>query len=538
MLGTDFARTMRAAQAGEEDAFVRLWRDANPAMVRYLRVVGHEDAYDEACEGWIAVVRGLPGFAGDEMAWRAWVLACARQRAEESTLRRAWGSVTVLPGVHVEGDGEIDVDELFEPEEALNPSHRGMNDTLTALRALPLGQGEVVVLRLGAVLPWDAVADLVGVDPENIERAQQRALERLGTDAELLSWSLGAPATPAELADEKVAVGAFRKVVSRGRRQEPAKVIAIGPARSRTQARPTSPDALWAGPSAGRRSRVTGRSRVAGRSRTAVLTVAALSVSALSLGGLGAAAYVGVLPDQVQQAMHDTIGAPAPGHGGDRGAGEGATNGTGKGSRAHPVAPSTAGVGPSGASSPAAGLCRAWASDKAKGAARDRSVAFRNLSSTAGGAGKVDAYCAGVLAAKPSNGSPTASSGHPTGNASSHPSGKASSRPTGKASSHPTGKPSDKATGNRAHGTGSPTHSPKPSTSRTPNPNSPTKSAKTAKTAQPAKGRTATATSATTEPSQTAAGANAAGANAAGADARAADPRSTSKDAKAISAKR
>ena len=48
VLGTDFARTLRAAQAGEEDAFARLWRDANPAMIRYLRVVGHDDPYDEA----------------------------------------------------------------------------------------------------------------------------------------------------------------------------------------------------------------------------------------------------------------------------------------------------------------------------------------------------------------------------------------------------------------------------------------------------------------------------------------------------------
>src|SRR6476661_8211738 len=103
VLGTEFALTLRAAQAGEEDAFARLWRDANPTMIRYLRVVGHDDPYDEACEGWITVVRGLPGFAGDELAWRVWLLACARQRAEESTLRRAWGSVTVLPGIHVEG---------------------------------------------------------------------------------------------------------------------------------------------------------------------------------------------------------------------------------------------------------------------------------------------------------------------------------------------------------------------------------------------------------------------------------------------------
>ena len=404
VLGTDFARTLRAAQAGEEDAFARLWRDANPAMIRYLRVVGHDDPYDEACEGWITVVRGLPGFAGDELAWRVWLLACARQRAEESTLRRAWGSVTVLPGIQVDGDGDLDIDELLDPDEGGHPVHRGINDTLTALRALPLGQGEVVVLHLGAGLPPRGVADVIGVDEANIARAETRALERLGTNVDLLTWSLAAPATPAELADEHIAVSAFRKIPASARRSPGVKVVAIG---------------LGSGAAVG--------GAVAGRSRAAILTATALSVSVMSLGGLGAAAYVGVLPDRVQQALHDAVGAPAPKAGG---------NDPSQDQGSNPVTPPTAGVGPHAAGSPAAGLCRAWAADKAKGTARDRSIAFRNLSGTAGGADQVEAYCAGVLAPKPAKGS-----GAPTAHVT------------------PSVKPS---------------HPTKPPTTRTPNPHSPT----------------------------------------------------------------
>ena len=462
VLGTDFARTLRAAQAGEEDAFARLWRDANPAMIRYLRVVGHDDPYDEACEGWVTVVRGLPGFAGDELAWRVWLLACARQRAEESTLRRAWGSVTVLPGVHVGGDGEIDIDELLEPDEAGDPSHRGINDTLTALRALPLGQGEAVVLHLGADLPNSAVADVVGVDEVNIERAQTRALERLGTDVDLLTWSLAAPPTPAELADEKVALSAFRKILSRGRRSDRAKVIAIGVGLGYDRAvvggtasdlpggRSRRSDDIRGG-QAGRRSDLApfrganAGATAAGRSRTAVLTVTALSVSAMSLGGLGAAAYVGVLPDRAQQAMHDAVGAPAP-------------KARGNDTSQNPGTAPTAGVGPHAAESPAAGLCRAWAVDKTNGTARDRSVAFRNLAGTAGGADQVEAYCAVVLVPKPTKGSATSTTG---------------------------ATPSSK-----------PPHPTKPPTTKTPNPNSPTKGG------QPAtKGKSAATSASTTAPS-------------------------------------
>ncbi|NYG05749.1 DNA-directed RNA polymerase specialized sigma24 family protein [Phycicoccus badiiscoriae] len=420
MLGTDFARTLRAAQAGEEDAFARLWRDANPTMIRYLRVVGHDDPYDEACEGWITVVRGLPGFAGDELAWRVWLLACARQRAEESTLRRAWGSVTVLPGMPSDADDELGIDELFEPDATGTPAHRGINETLTALRALPLGQGEVVVLHLGAGLPPAAVADVIGVDAVNIQRAEARALERLGTGADLLRWSLAAPATTAELADEHVALSAFRKIPVSARRAK-VKVIAIG--RGSGGATMGAAGVTAAGMAAAGAAAV-------GRSRAALLTASVLSVSVVSLGGLGAAAYVGVLPDKVQQVLHQVVGAPAP-----RTHGTSPSRNPGR----SPVTSPTAGVGPRAAASPAAGLCRAWSTDKAKGTARDHSVAFRSLSSTAGGADKVEAYCAGVLAPKPQHGS-----GSPTAHAT------------------PSDKPSH------------PTHPSKPPTTHTPNPNSPT----------------------------------------------------------------
>jgi DNA-directed RNA polymerase specialized sigma24 family protein len=533
MLGKDFARTLRAAQAGEEEAFVRLWRDANPAMIRYLRVVGHDDPYDEACEGWITVVRGLPGFAGNEVDWRVWLLACARQRAEESTLRRAWGSVTVLPGFPVEGDGEIDIDELLEADEAVDPSHRGITDTLTALRALPIGQGEVVVLHLGAGLPFSAVADVVGVDEVNIDRAQTRALERLGTDVDLLTWSLAAPPTPAELADEQVALGAFRKVMARGRRTDRTKVISIGfgagtstglgaGAGSRTRPavggtstpglglgmRPgldASPAAAAVSPKgipggrtrrsdrirggqAGRRSdvpvlRSVAVTQAARRSRTTILTVTALSVSAMSLGGLGAAAYVGVLPDQVQQAMHDAVGAPAPT---TRGNGSPQKPGT------QPLTPPTAGVGPNAAGSPAAGLCRAWAVDKAKGTSRDHSVAFRSLSGTAGGAAQVEAYCATVLV--PGKGSPTPKTPNPHS-------------PTTKAPNPHS--PTTKA--------------PNPSsvkTARTPNPSSPTKAG------QPAGRSKSAATGTSTTPPGDAGGLT---------TSRSANPQSATKGSKAAS---
>lgn len=452
MLGTAFTRTLRDAQAGDEPAFARLWSDANPLMVRYLRVIGVDDPYDAACEGWITVVRGLPGFTGDELAWRVWILACTRMRAEESTLRHGWGSVTALPGVVVPGGDALEAEELLEDDVAGDPAHRGVNDTIAALRALPLGQGEILMLRLGGGLPVRSVSDVVGADVSTVQRSEVRALERVGADAELLSWSLAAPATAAELADERVATAAFRSIPRPPAWSVPrTRVVALGSALT-SSSRPVH------------RSR--GISNAAGRSRTALLGIAVLSASAMSLGGLGAAAYVGALPDPVQKVMHDTIGAPAPAqHGSSAGrTGKAGTSGTG-----HPSA-----VGPTAAASPAAGLCRAWAADRSKGTPGQSSVAFRNLESAAGGADRVDGFCVGVLATAPGTPTtvPTAAVATAKGPKTTHPGGTPSGTGSPTRSTVPT--PATTSTTEAA-----PSGTPAPSTTsstptRTPNPNSPT----------------------------------------------------------------
>src|SRR5262249_7466186 len=80
VVGEDFAAVMAAAHGGCWGAFAILWRDATPALLRYLRVVASENAEDVAAETWVQVVRGLPRFSGDESAWRAWLFTTARRR--------------------------------------------------------------------------------------------------------------------------------------------------------------------------------------------------------------------------------------------------------------------------------------------------------------------------------------------------------------------------------------------------------------------------------------------------------------------------
>ena len=81
VIGEGFAEVLAAAQEGSEAAFSRLWRDGNPALLRYVRVVAPEMAEDVVADAWVQVVRGLAGFRGDEQAWRAWLFTTARRRA-------------------------------------------------------------------------------------------------------------------------------------------------------------------------------------------------------------------------------------------------------------------------------------------------------------------------------------------------------------------------------------------------------------------------------------------------------------------------
>lgn len=66
VVGDELAAVLTAAQSGSEAALTLLWRDANLALLRYLRVIDPDAAEDIAAETWLQVVRGLPGFRGDQ----------------------------------------------------------------------------------------------------------------------------------------------------------------------------------------------------------------------------------------------------------------------------------------------------------------------------------------------------------------------------------------------------------------------------------------------------------------------------------------
>ena len=178
MIGETFPALLAAAQRGEEHPFSVLWRDANPALLRYLRVIAPETAEDVAADTWVQVVRGLGGFRGDEAAWRAWLFTTARRRAIDHGRYRSR-----RPAVPV-----AEVPPAAEPVSADTADvvleRLGTGAAVALIGTLPRLQAEVILLRVLAGLDNEAVARLVGRSPGAVRVAAHRGLRRL---AETLS---------------------------------------------------------------------------------------------------------------------------------------------------------------------------------------------------------------------------------------------------------------------------------------------------------------------------------------------------------------
>lgn len=173
MVGDDFAAVLAGAQQGNEEAFAVLWRDANPALLRYLRVLAPEHAEDIAAETWIQVIRGLPRFDGDEAAWRSWLFTNARRRMLDQARTHRRHPVQPLDDIHP-------ADLPRSPDAAqLAVENLATESAIATLSRLPPQQAEVILLRVVAGLDTEAVAQMVGKTPGAVRVLAHRGLKKL-----------------------------------------------------------------------------------------------------------------------------------------------------------------------------------------------------------------------------------------------------------------------------------------------------------------------------------------------------------------------
>jgi RNA polymerase sigma-70 factor (ECF subfamily) len=173
VLGPEFPEVIRAAARGDETAFVRLWRDNQPPLLRYLRVVTGEAADDVASEVWLEVSRRLARFRGGESEFRAWLFTTARRRVID--LRRYTAR---HPMLLTEDPSELDRGAPDDTAEAAL-ERMSTDAALNLIASLPREQAEIIVLRAIAGLDVARVARIVGKRPEAVRVAAHRGLRAL-----------------------------------------------------------------------------------------------------------------------------------------------------------------------------------------------------------------------------------------------------------------------------------------------------------------------------------------------------------------------
>jgi len=173
VIGSAFEATLAAAQRGDEEAFARLFRDIQPALLRYLRVIAPGAAEDVAGETWLQVVTGLTRFEGGEAAFRAWLFTIARHRAAD------WGRARDRrPAVPLADAGQAE--QGLAPDAAdLALEQISTRAALALLAQLPPDQAEIILLRVVAGLDATAVGRIVGKSQGAVRVAAHRGLRRL-----------------------------------------------------------------------------------------------------------------------------------------------------------------------------------------------------------------------------------------------------------------------------------------------------------------------------------------------------------------------
>jgi RNA polymerase sigma-70 factor (ECF subfamily) len=167
----DLDAVVSAACAGDEAAFVVLFREVEPRLLRYLRTLCGADAEDIAAETWVHVTRGMARFSGDANGFRGWVFTIAYARvvdAWRASKRRPETISDALPDEPSEIDVAREVEEIGSTDSAL-----------ALLRELPQAQAQVLLLRVVAGLDVPRTAAVLGRTPNSVRVLAHRGLRSL-----------------------------------------------------------------------------------------------------------------------------------------------------------------------------------------------------------------------------------------------------------------------------------------------------------------------------------------------------------------------
>jgi RNA polymerase sigma-70 factor (ECF subfamily) len=177
-----------AARRGDEAACACIYRALAPAVAGYFRGQGAVDADDLTGDVFVAVVRGLPRFAGDGEALRAWIFTIAHHRLIDARRRRA------------RRPDELASDEIlrtlmqpvFGPEREV-VERLAAGPAVAALDRLTPDQRATILLRVVADLSVERTAEVLGKRPGAVKTLQRRAIAALRREISRDAVSLSEP---------------------------------------------------------------------------------------------------------------------------------------------------------------------------------------------------------------------------------------------------------------------------------------------------------------------------------------------------------
>jgi RNA polymerase sigma-70 factor (ECF subfamily) len=178
-----FEEALAAAQRGEPEAFSTLFRAYQSPLLRFLRGLGADLADDAASETWLAVIKDLGTFTGDERAFRSWLFTVARHRLFDQRRYEAR-----RPTAEWE-DSLDDVAPQPGPERVVLEAV-GTDEAVALVRTLPPDQAEVVLLRVLGGFEVAEVARMMGRSPGSVRVLCHRGLRTLAARLSDLSPSL------------------------------------------------------------------------------------------------------------------------------------------------------------------------------------------------------------------------------------------------------------------------------------------------------------------------------------------------------------
>lgn len=174
-LGERFPTVLGAAQSGAVTALEAIYCDLAPSVRGYLRGHGAVAPDDLTSEVFIAVVKGIRGFQGDERSFRSWVFTIAQRRLADER-RHRHRHPEDPSGLAQDHDG---TDPAARSAEADALDALGQEHALALLATLTDDQRAVVLLRLIGDLPVADVARILGKAEGAVKTLQRRALARL-----------------------------------------------------------------------------------------------------------------------------------------------------------------------------------------------------------------------------------------------------------------------------------------------------------------------------------------------------------------------